>query len=408
MPIFEYKARNKRGEMMQGRIESPNPQGVATWMLTAGLVPVVIKPQPPDVVHAEWLLRLQGQDRLSEIDLLLFTRQMGSLTKAGVPMLEALTSIQNSSARPGVVKIIQALRNDLDKGIELSGAMARQPKSFNDFYVSMVRVGEGTGELETIFKRLHQQLQFDKDMKQKVKQAMRYPTFVVVAIAIALVILNIYVIPVFGNVYSGMKVSLPILTTILLGFSSLTVKYWWVAVGAGALAFFAFRAYTGNPEGRYRVDKLKLRIPLVGTIISKAAIARFAFTFAMASKSGVPIVQIFSLVSRVVDNAFYEDRILLMREAVGRGESMSRAAQSAGIFSPIELQMIGVGEDTGDLDQMMDEVASMYQAEVEYEVGKLSAAIEPILIGVMGAIVAILMLGIFLPLWDLGQMARQR
>jgi MSHA biogenesis protein MshG len=408
MPIFEYKARNKRGEMMQGRIESPNPQGVASWMLAAGLVPVHIRPHAADVEQPQWLLRLQGQDRLSEIDLLLFTRQMGALIKAGVPMLQALVSVQNSSTKPGVIKVMQALRSDLDKGMELSGAMAHHPKSFSDFYVSMVRVGEGSGQLELIFKRLFQQLEFDLEMKEKIKQAMRYPTFVIIAIAIALAILNVYVIPTFANIYASMKVSLPLLTKVLLGFSSFTVTYWWAVIGAIVLGIYAYRMYTSTPQGLYRVDKLKLKIPLVGKILSKAAIARFAFSFATASKSGVPIVQNFTLVARVVDNAFYEDRIMQMRDGVSRGESLARVAQSAGIFAPIELQMIGVGEDTGETDDMMEQVAEMYQREVGYEVGRLSAAIEPILIGAMGALVAILMLGIFMPLWDLGQMARHK
>jgi len=408
VPVFEYSGRNARGEVMQGQIDSPSPQAVATWMMSAGITPIVIKTGTEQSAQPPWLRELLGWRSLLDVDLLLFTRQMGTMVKAGVPMMQALASIQKSTRKQRLADVIQSLRDHLDKGLELSAAMAHHSGFFNEYYVNMVKVGEGTGKLEEVFRRLFAQLAFEKQVKQKIKGAVRYPTFVMTAIAIAVAILNLYVIPVFAKVYAGMKVSLPPLTQLLIGVSNFVVNYWWAIVAALILAVYAFRSYTQTRDGRYRWDKFKLKVPIIGSILVKAAIARFALSLSIASRSGIPLMQAFTLVSRVVENAFYEQRILQMREGVERGESMLRVAQSAGIFTPLELQMISVGEETGEIDDMLEQVATMYQEELEYEVERLSETLEPILIAGAAVLVLIMLLGVFLPLWDLGQIARQR
>lgn len=407
MDHFLYEGRNQRGELIKGKIESPNQQAVASWMIAAGITPVTIRLQPQPRPQPAWLLRLQGQGTLSATELLLFTRQMGTMVKAGLPMLQALAGIQKSTSNQQLVALLGAIREDLDKGQELSTAMARHPAFFDDYYVSMIRVGEGAGQLEEVLARLFAQLEFERDMKQKIKGALRYPTFVVIAISLAVAILAIFVIPVFAKVYEGMKVQLPPLTRLLLAISDFAVHYWWMVLAALVALVFALRAYLKQPEARYRWDRAKLRLPLIGSILSKAGIARFCLSFSIACRSGVPIDQAFTLVARVVDNEFYARRILQMREGITRGETILRIAQLSGIFKAMELQMIAVGEATGEMEKMMEQVAQMYQEEVQYEVGRLGDAIEPILLAVMGALVLLLMLGIFLPLWDLGQMASQ-
>ncbi|MBS0370699.1 MAG: type II secretion system F family protein [Proteobacteria bacterium] len=409
MDIFEYKGRNKRGEIMQGTIQSPNPAAVAAWMIESGISPIQIRQQTDKLKgQPQWLLALQGAGTVKPADLLLFTRQMGTLAKAGIPMMQALAGMLKATANPALTEVIQDIRAHLDKGAELSAAMARHPKVFDSYYVSMVRVGEGTGKLEEIFKSLYEQLAFEKDMRQKVKAALRYPTFVMIAIAIAIAIVSLFVIPSFAKTYAKMHASLPFLTLLLLGISEFAVRYWWAVLSMLAGAVYAFRSFVRLPEGRYFWDRLKLRLPVVGRIIKKATIARFCRSFATASKSGLPIVQAFTLVSRVLDNAYFEERILLMREGVQRGESMLRVAQTAGIFAPLELQMIAVGEESGEIDSMLMEVGEMYQEEVEYEVSRVAESVEPILLGCIGAMVLVLMLGIFMPLWDLGSVAMRK
>ncbi len=409
MDTFEYKGRNKRGEVMQGTIESPNAQAVASWMLDSGIAPIRIGLHKDNQgKQPAWLLALQVGGPINIRDRLLFTRQMRTMIRSGVPMMQALEGIQKSSANPVLIDLLQDVRANLDKGVELSGALARHPKYFDDYYVSMVRVGEGTGRLEEVFKRLHEQLEFEKMIKQKIKGAMRYPMFVMIAISVAIAIMALFVIPVFAKVYAKFHATLPFLTLALLAISDFAVHYWWAVLIVIAGVIYAFKLYIKQPHGRYAWDKLKLKFPVVGGILNKATLARFCRSFATASKSGIPLVQAFTLVSRVVDNAFFEERILLMRDGVERGESMLRVAQSAGIFTPIELQMISVGEDTGDIDGMLNQVADMYQEEVEYEVGRLSETIEPLLLAFMGLLILLMMLGIFVPMWDLGTVAFQK
>ena len=407
MQHFAYEGRNRHGELVKGRIESPNSQAVVQWMMGAGIVPVKISAQAQAAPQGSLVDKLNGRGSLNATDLLLFTRQLGTMVRAGLPMMQALSGMQSSSGNPKLAALLGKLREDLDQGLELSVAMSHHPHFFDDYYVSMIRVGEGAGRLDEIFTRLFAQLEFERDMRQKIKGALRYPTFVVIAIAIAIGILTIFVIPVFAKVYAGMKVELPLLTRVLLAVSDFAVSWWWAVLALLGGCFYAFRMTIKQPGGRYRWDKFKLKLPLIGSIFNKAGIARFCLSFSIACKSGVPIDQAFTLVAKVVDNAFFEERIHGMREGITRGETMLQIAQGSGIFKAMEMQMISVGEATGEMEKMMEQVATMYQEELQYEVSRLGDAIEPILLAVMGSLVLVLMLGIFLPLWDLGQLAQQ-
>jgi MSHA biogenesis protein MshG len=407
MEVFEYKGRTKRGEIMTGTIESPHQDAVAEWMLSAGISPITIHVQRDTSREGPaWLRAIFERGSLKLRDLLLFTRQMGTMVKAGVPLIQAFGSIQKSTVNEAMVRILRSVRADMEKGSELSTALSHHPEFFDEYYVAMVRVGENSGQLEEIFKRLFDQLEFESHMQKKIKSALRYPSFVMIAISIALGILTLFVIPVFAEFFDKFGAKLPLMTRILLETSNFAVNYWWFVLAVIAACFYGFRLYVGTRAGGYRWDKFKLKIPVAGGILQKAALARFCRALATASKSGVPLVQAFTLVSRVVDNAFYEERILGMREGIERGESMLRVTQGAGIFTPLELQMISVGEDTGDIDGMLSKVADIYQEEVEYEVGRLAETIEPIIMVAMGVLVLILMLGIFMPMWQLGAAAK--
>ncbi len=403
MDTYQYKGRNKHGEIQQGTIESPSPQAVAQWLMDTGIAPISINSQEPTRTDPAWFTRLMGEDKVTPVDLLLFTRQMGNLVRAGMPMMESIEGIQKSTGNKALARVLQAVRVDLDKGSQLSTALAHHPKVFDEYYVAMVRVGEESGRLEESFQSLFQQIEFDRNMRKKIKSALRYPSFVMMAIGVAMVVLMLFVIPVFAKTYASMHVELPLLTRVLMATSDFAIRFWWLVITVAGVLYYLFHFYTHLPQGKYAWDKFKLTLPIIGKILVKATVARFCRSFAIAGKSGVPIVQAFLLVSRVVDNAYYEDRILQMRRGVERGETLSRVARTAGIFTPIELQMIAVGESTGDVDSMVEQIALMYQEDVEYDVSKLSESIEPLLLAMMGVLVGILLLGIFMPLWDLGQ-----
>lgn len=409
MPFFAYKARNIRGELVQGVLESTDSGAVATQLFNTGITPIDIvqTSKPSGAGDANWWSRFTEQ-KIRPIDVQLFSRQLYTLLKAGVPIMRGLAGLQESAVNKSFARVIQEIRESLESGRELSAAMRRHASVFSSFYISMVRVGEMTGRMDEVFLRLYDHLEFERDMKERIRTAMRYPMFVVVAMIIAIAIINLFVIPAFAQVFAGFQAELPLMTRILVSASDFTVAYWPFILAGAVGAVLLFRMYIATSEGRYRWDRLKLRIPIAGKIILKGTLARFARSFALASRSGVPIVQSLSVVAQTVDNAYVMNRIEQMRDGVERGESILRTAGAAGVFTPIVLQMVAVGEETGELDDLMGEIADMYEREVEYELKTLSSQIEPILITGLGILVLILALGVFLPIWDLGAAALKK
>jgi MSHA biogenesis protein MshG len=380
--------------------------GVADQLMSIGVAPVhiAIAAVTSDANVDSWLARITRKPIVVE-DILIFSRQMYTLNKAGVPILRAFAGLQASATKPAMVELLKDIRSSLDQGRELSMSMARHQDIFGAFYISMIRVGEMTGRLTEVFLRLNEHLEFERDVRERIKQAVRYPIFVMFAMAVALVILNIFVIPVFAKVFAGFKAELPLITRGILAFSSWMVA-WWPLLIAGAIGLtLVTRGYIRTTAGRYRWDSRKLKLPLVGDIILKATLARFARSFALSSQSGVPLVQALTVVAQTVDNTFIGSRIEQMRDGIERGESITRCAAATGVFTPVVLQMISVGEETGELDSLLFEIADMYERETDYSIKGLSAAIEPILLAIISALVLVLALGIFLPLWNLGQAA---
>lgn len=406
MPYYAYKARNARGEMLQGVLESADSGAVADQLFNTGVTPVEIALTKKPVSDGEggWWARLT-EDKIRPIDVQLFSRQMYTLLKAGVPIMRSLAGLQESAINKSFARVLKDVREGLDSGRELSAAMRRHPNVFSPFYLNMVRVGETTGRLEEIFLRLFDHLEFEREMRERIRTALRYPMFVIAAMLIAMIIINIFVIPAFAKVYAGFKAELPLMTRILIGTSNFAVQFWPYLLALTIAAGVAFKMYIATPNGRFRWDKTKLRLPIMGDIILKGAMARFARSFALASKSGVPIVQGLSVVAHTVDNVYIASRIEQMRDGVERGETILRTAVTTGVFTPVVLQMVAVGEESGELDTLMDEIGGMYEREVDYEVKTLSSKVEPILITGLGVLVLVLALGVFLPIWDLGKVA---
>jgi MSHA biogenesis protein MshG len=411
MASFAYRGRNSAGEIVQGIMEGASAGAIADQLSGSGVVPMEIKVTAAAADKtgsgAGFEIKLFKQ-KVEHMDVLLFSRQIHTLLRAGVPIMRALAGLQESSANPAMREVLQDVRDSLDSGREMSLSLARHPTVFSPFYLSMVRVGEMTGRLEEVFIRLFDHLAFERFMKDQVKSALRYPSFVVAAMAIAIIIVNIFVIPAFAKVFKGFGAELPLMTRMLIGFSDFMLN-WWPALLAGIVgAVFGFNTWRRTPAGRLIWDRFKMRIPIAGKIVQKATLARFAASFALASRSGVPIIQALTNVAETVDNAYISAKVEKMRDGVERGESILRTSIAAGIFTPVVLQMIAVGEESGALDDMMKEVSDMYQSEVEYELKTLAQQIEPILIVSLGIMVLILALGIFLPLWDLGKVSMKK
>lgn len=409
MPQFAYQGRNARGELVKGVLEGADSGAVADQLFNTGITPVHIDEAraaapaaaPPGLAQIRF-----GEPRVELADVMLFCRQMHTLLKAGVPIVRGLAGLQESSQNPTLRKVLGEVRESLESGRELSVSLRQHPKVFTNFMVSLVRVGELTGRLDEVFLHLYDFFTFEKKMREDIRAALRYPLIVLFAIAAALFIVNIFVLPAFAKIFASFRIELPLMTRVLIATSELFVAYWPLMIAGLIAAAVGARFYVGSPAGRYRWDGLKLKLPVVGELIHKATLARFSRSFALSGKSGVPIVQALAVVASVVDNAYLESRILQMRDGIERGESILRTAVAAGVFNPVVLQMVAVGEETGEIDALMTEIADMYEREVAIEVEGLTAKVEPILLVVMGVLVLILALGVFLPMWDLAAAAR--
>lgn len=407
MPFYTYTARDPDGQSMQGVLENTDSAAAADELTRTGLTPITITltKAPRLRISSGNAWSRMFEPKIRPIDVQLFSRQLYTLLKANVPILRGLAGLEESAINKSFAAVLKDLRESLDAGRELSAAMQRHPLVFTNFYISMVQIGEMTGRMEEVFLRLFDHLEFDREMSERVRTALRYPIFVVSAMGIAIAVINLFVIPVFARVYTGFKADLPLMTKILIGFSDFTLQYWYVIAAVLVGLAVAAKKYVGTVAGEYQWDRLKLQIPIAGTIMKKATLARFARSFALSSKSGVPIIQGLTVVANTVENAYISRNIHQMRTGVERGESILRTAVGSGVFTPIVLQMIAVGEETGELDDLMDEIAHMYEREVDYELKNLASQIEPILITALGIIVLVLALGVFLPIWDLGKVS---
>lgn len=410
MSRYIFKARGPNG-LVEGIEDGDSPSAVADALSHRGLVPITVKPEKPQTPAAaaagspavgkpEWM-----QPKVAATDVMMFSRQIYTLFKAGVPILRALAGLQETTSNPRMKDILLDLRRSLESGQELSTAMQHHPRVFDGFYVAMVKVGEASGRLEDVFIRLFEHIEFELFMRQQVKSALRYPSFVIAAMAAAITVINVMVIPAFANIFKSAGDNLPLPTRILMATSEFSIKHGWLIALALVVAFFVWRHWKQTEEGRLIWDRLLLKAPVVGPIVTKASLARFTRAFALSLKSGVPLERALSGVATTADNAFITLRIEQMRDHIMRGETLAHAAAASGVFTPIVLQMIAIGEETGMVDELLEEVGELYSNEVQYSLKTLSQQIEPILIVFMGGLVLVLALGVFLPMWNLGEMS---
>lgn len=401
MPAFRYSGRSNRGDAVSGVLEAESPESLANHLFERGITPIDIQAASisQDVLQDLW--QRLGGGRPSMNDLILFSRQMFSITKAGIPLLRGISSLASSTPNAILRDALERVVENLQAGRDLATSFARHPEVFSKFYISIVRVGESTGTLPVAFERMYQYLSMEKRIRDKLSTAMRYPVTVVIAIGVALAIITMFVLPKFAPIFESLGDNLPWATQVLLGVSNFFSSYWFAVVAAVIVFVGGFKLYLKNPDGRYRFDRFKLRIPVVGSIAMKAGMARICRSFSLTLDSGVPAVQGLNLIARAAGNEYLREGVLALRNGVERGESLSRAAQTLDLFTPLSLQMLQIGEETGEISPLLNEVADFYEREVDYDLENISHALEPFLILAVGAMVLILALGVFLPLWDM-------
>lgn len=419
MAYFKYSGRDSAGSAVSGQLDAASIDEVAEQLFGNSITPIEIreldkkefergrqtakrrKKEDANQSASEKLRDLLGGNKVEIDELIMFARQMYSLTKAGLPLDRAIKGLETSVTNPAFRKILNDVHTSLESGTTLATALGQHTKIFSQLFLSLVHVGENTGRLDLAFFEVSKYLELEKDTRKKVKSATRYPIFVLVAIAIALAVLTVFVIPVFADAFARLGADLPWQTVLLMDTSNFVLNYWpfiLVAIGGGIFGFFY---WSSSEKGQLTWDRQKLSIPLAGEVFEKVALARFARTFSMVLNAGLPIVQGLTVVAGAVGNAFIAHNIHGMREGVERGESLYNTAVNSDMFTPLVLQMISVGEETGAVDDLLAEVADFYTTEVEYDIRRLSDAIEPILITFIAGLVLILALGVFLPIWDL-------
>ena len=408
MAVFQYVARQKDGKSVKGEMEAVNQEAAADNLLARGMLPVSLSETSDS---DSWTNLDIGEIFASKTvdiqDLVMFSRQMHSLTKAGIPLTRAINGLLETSNSKVLRNALEVVNADLSAGVNLASAFKKHDHIFAPLYVSLIHVGENTGQLEKAFQQIANYLELEQKTRQRIKSATRYPTFVSIAILLAVVIINVLVMPQFTKMFEAFNAGeLPLPTRVLMTTSSFFINYWIYLLIGTIAGIYSFSSYIKTDKGRFWWDKTRLKFPIVGDIIYRSLLARFSRTFSMMIKSGVPLITTLNIVAEVVDNAWVSEKVLEMRDGIEKGESILVVATKTKMFSPLVLQMIAVGEETGQLDDMLVQVADFYEEQVDYDLKKLSDYIEPILIVFIGIIVLILMLAIYLPMWELTSATR--
>ena len=401
MSRFEYKGRDGSGEMVTGFIEVASSEAAASQLMNRGITPIAINEasEPSDVM--EMLSGLLGSKKVRDEDLIMLTRQLYTITKAGLPLVRGIRGLANTMNHPVLKEALIRIGDDLETGISLSQAMTRHRNVFNSLYISMIRVGEDSGQLEAVFNQLSVYMERDLETNKQIKAALRYPSFVIIALVVAMGVVNVLVIPEFANMFAKFDSQLPLPTRILIFTSDFFVAWWPYLLVLAVAAWFGFKRYTANGQGAVWWGEAKLRIPIVGSIMNRALMARYCRAFSLMLRSGVPLTRALDLCASAVDNPYLGGKIITIKDGIERGDSLVRTHNASSMFTPLVLQMISVGEESGQVEELLGEVAEFYEREVDYDVKTLSARIEPIMIAVMAVFVLILALGIFLPMWNM-------
>ncbi len=407
MAEFFYKGRSPRGELVSGQLSGSSAEAVAARLINTGVTPVEIRDadRKSAMTVGDLWIRLGG-GRPTTKDLVIFCRQMHTITRTGLPLLKGMRGLMDTTHNEVLKATLVEVIGGLESGRSLSQSLARHPRIFSKLFISIIEIGEATGTMDTAFLRMYEYLSTDEDIRKRVTSAIRYPLIVVAAIAVAIGIITMFVIPAFEPIFRQLGDNIPLPTKIIMGVSGFASNHWpLVLLGAAGIVAVTV-SWLRTDGGRMTWDRFKLDVPVTGKIMRNAALARVTRSLAVALEAGLPVNQTLRSISGSVGNVFLADKLESLSAGVERGEALSATARNAGLFTPLILQMIALGEETGALPELLHEAADFYKREVDYDLENLSAALEPILIVAVGAMVLVLALGVFLPMWDMVARAR--
>jgi len=407
MPQFKYTARNNLGKLIEGVVEA-QIQKMAVDKLRSQKYTVMSLVEVKASGTASLLDRWNPfKGGIKGKDLSIFSRQLATLVSAGVPIVQGLTILEEQIESPAFKKVITGVRSDIESGIAIADALKKHPRAFSELYVSMIRAGETGGVLDTILERLSNYLESAEELKSKVKGAMVYPLVVVGVSSAVTLFLMVGVIPTFKKVFSSFGQELPLPTRILMQISDGLAHHIFIILAVPVILFFAGRAWYKTEKGRAALDHLVIRLPVMGDLVKKVAVAKFTRTLGTLIKSGVPILQALDTVAKTSGNRVIELTILSARESIREGEKIADPLRAAGIFPPMVLQMISVGEETGNLETMLAKIADFYDQEVDTAIKAMTSLIEPAVICVMGVVIGAIVICMFLPIFEMSQLAEK-
>ena len=404
MPRYNYQAINENGETVSGNLDAESLDAVNHILNSRNLIPSKITEKSKSAESP--LTSLLGMNKVSVMDLIMFTKQFHSMLIAGIPMLRILSILEDQTENAALKNTISKIIQDINQGASLSDAMSKYPKIFSPLYCDMIKAGEISGSVPIVLDRLLYIIEHEAKMKADIKSAVRYPLMVLVALGIAFVVLLTFVIPTFAAVFTSAGIELPLPTRVCMFLYAFLAKYWYIILGVIAVTVFALASYFKTSNGRFVRDSIMLELPILGPVFKKAALSRFASIFAILQTSGVPIMQALNILSATMGNEALTRSFEHIRERIKEGTGIAAPLKTAKYFTPMIVDMVAIGEESGNIDEMMRAVAKHYDDEVEYAIKGFSDAIGPILIVGLAAIVGFFAMAIFFPMWDLTKMVK--
>ncbi|AMM23818.1 type II secretion system F family protein [Variovorax sp. PAMC 28711] len=391
--VFEWEGKDRNGKAVRGEVRAAGENQVQASLRRQGVLASKIKKR-----------RMRGGKSIKPKDIAIFTRQLATMMKAGVPLLQAFDIVGRGNANPNVARLLNDIRSDVETGTSLSAAFRKFPRYFDNLYCNLVEAGEAAGILEELLDRLATYMEKTEAIKSKIKSALMYPTSVVIVAFVVVAIIMIFVIPAFKQVFSSFGADLPAPTLIVMAISEVFVAYWWLIFGViGGGIYFFMQAWRRNERVQKFMDRLLLRVPIFGTLIDKSCVARWTRTLATMFAAGVPLVEALDSVGGASGNSVYADATAKIQQEVSTGTSLTSAMTNANLFPSMVLQMTAIGEESGSIDHMLGKAADFYESEVDDMVAGLSSLMEPIIIVFLGVIIGGIVVSMYLPIFKLGQ-----
>jgi MSHA biogenesis protein MshG len=402
MPQFDFQGRDKLGQLIQGKREGDSAEYIANMLINEGIFPVRIIPsKEPAGIKIQLNTLLPSLYKVSTADLIMFNRQMASLYKAGIPLPTALTRLAEIHRSAAFAAALKGITHLLTSGKTLASAMQNYPKIFSPFIINLIRIGEESAQLDVAFKQAADYLSLQESNLRRIKTVFRYPLLVIASIIVAVIIINLFIMPAFAKMYGNLHIQLPLPTRILLFTSNFIKNYWYYLLAYLMIMAASIYAYIKTPAGQFLWAKYQFHIPIIGNIFARILLARIISTLAITIRGGIPLVEGINLIANTTSNSYLRQRLQIMRSALEQGETLTKAANLANLFNPLILQMLAVGEETGRMDDLLLQVSNFYEQEVDYDIQTLAARLEPILLFAVAGMVLLLALGVFLPMWDI-------